>query len=320
MDTVASGDKVWVKSTGTYSDEHSSHDAVARIMTSIGNTVPPVVFEGYESSTGDNGKATVDASINNLASCLNDNWGSTNTSSQYVFRNFRFYGGTSTVADLYHCYQPSFYNCSFESGGLYGVSIGAYGNVINCEIFNNTDYGVYVRYTTVAGCKIYNNSGGGIQQAVYLRLYNNLVYGIPSGKYGIVGGYCKIVNNTVAGVSGKGGTGIYTYQNAICMNNIITRFSTGLLSASGQDTITIYRNNLLYDNTTNYSNTRSDAGDTDITSDPKFLDLTNDDYRLQPDSPAITAGVDGGELTSSGTSHIDIGCYQRSHWNRSEWK
>jgi hypothetical protein len=39
--------------------------------------------------------------------------------------------------------------------------------------------------------------------------------------------------------------------------------------------------------------TSGDHGEHDITSDPKFVDRANRDYRLQSDSPALTAGKGG---------------------------
>ena len=50
MNTVAAGDKVWVKASGTY-DENGNIDTAGSLLS-------PIEFEGYSSTTGDNGKVT----------------------------------------------------------------------------------------------------------------------------------------------------------------------------------------------------------------------------------------------------------------------
>ena len=53
MNTVAAGDKVFVKATGTYSE--------TPVMDTVGASNNPITFEGYTTTPGDNGKVTVDA-------------------------------------------------------------------------------------------------------------------------------------------------------------------------------------------------------------------------------------------------------------------
>ena len=49
-------------------------------------------------------------------------------------------------------------------------------------------------------------------------------------------------------------------------------------------------------------------GPNSVQDDPDFLDAANDDYRLQPASPAINAGVDLGRTFSG--SAPDLGYYE----------
>ena len=79
MNTVIAGDKVWVKATGNYNE-------LATIDTA-GTSSLNIVFEGYTSTTGDNGKVTIDAQ-STRASCIAD---ATGVGTHYVFKNFIFF-------------------------------------------------------------------------------------------------------------------------------------------------------------------------------------------------------------------------------------
>ena len=52
MNTVAAGDKVWIEDTATYNE-------TATIDTA-GTAASPIEFEGYNTTTGDDGQITID--------------------------------------------------------------------------------------------------------------------------------------------------------------------------------------------------------------------------------------------------------------------
>jgi len=78
MNTVAAGDKVFVKGDGTYSED--------AVIDTVGTKTTPIVFEGYTTTTGDNGKATMSATTNCISTALGAIF--------YLFLNFKFEDGS----------------------------------------------------------------------------------------------------------------------------------------------------------------------------------------------------------------------------------
>ena len=74
MQTVAAGDHVGIKVTGTdYTVEDGSTDSIGAIITA-GTAASPIIFEAYTTTLGDrptgSGRATLDASTNSLVNCI----------------------------------------------------------------------------------------------------------------------------------------------------------------------------------------------------------------------------------------------------------
>ena len=123
-----------------------------------------------------------------------------------------------------------------------------------------------------------------------------------------VTGNATIQNYTVAGCAG----GAYRFDESATLTNSIG-ISSGedITIASGKTVTGIYN---LFDNAAKSgSGTYSDGGSTTKwNSDPKFVGTT--DFRLQPSSPAINAGVDVGLTTDYAGNEIwenvDIGAYE----------
>jgi hypothetical protein len=116
----------------------------------------------------------------------------------------------------------------------------------------------------------------------------------------------KIINNTVA----FAGRGILQAPNGVTRNNVVfnTRGADYDIRGSGN----VLSNNLSFD-------AGEETGENGVTvADPKFVNATADDYRLQTGSPAINAGTATGApaadflgITRPQGSGIDIGAYEQ---------
>jgi hypothetical protein len=79
MNTVTAGDKVWVKADGNYAE-------LVTIDTA-GTATTPIVFEGYTTTPGDGGRATITGS-GARANCMVSSL-TAGTHVYYIFKNFR---------------------------------------------------------------------------------------------------------------------------------------------------------------------------------------------------------------------------------------
>lgn len=216
---------------------------------------------------------------------------------------------------------------NFKSSGLHikGNDI----QVINCKIHDNQPppgiksrkYGIYFAYgdnVILEGNEIYHNNGGGIhtfpgpiRNAIIrgnivhdnnsssestvpgilvfedinyydgtaiidgVHVYNNIVYGNGAGGIFVANGAAnvKVWNNTVYGNKGWG-----------------VNIQIGL---NGMPVNTIVQNNIIFANTSGEIINMGIGSviDHNIIDDPKFLNATARDFRLQAFSPAMDAGV-----------------------------
>jgi parallel beta-helix repeat protein len=209
---------------------------------------------------------------------------------------------------------------NFRYNGLY--TAGNDIQVINCKVHDNKPpsstgyyYGIYAHNGSnllIQGSQFYNNSGGG------LHLYpgplsnpvirnnsihnNNYQANSPVGGiilYGSSGSIsnAKIYNNLVYrnGTSSSGNaTGIrlvYTSGAKVWNNTVYGNKTYGLQIASSSSTVV--QNNIIYGNGTgNYSNQSSSTTYTNnITTDPKFVSTSSNNFQLQSSSPAVNKGV-----------------------------
>jgi parallel beta-helix repeat protein len=181
-----------------------------------------------------------------------------------------------------------FINCNVHSNGVtngvdHGFYISTSNNLIDgCEIHDNKAYGIHIyaegyaaNGNVIRRNRIYNNgvtdaNGGGIVASSGARtfIYNNLIYGNRDG-IGVCCGARQqlIVNNTVSGNLGSG-VEIQTGHGHAVVNNIL--YSNGSLDASFHVPVDAFNN---------------------VTVDPLFEDASAADFRLQPSSPAIDAGL-----------------------------
>lgn len=296
---VAAGDTVYVKGNGTYSGNND--------ISTAGTEEAWITFEGYTTTPGDNGLAT----MTHTSHC----WTATPSTLYYVLRNLKvdscggdgiFLGDNYIVID----------NCVISNNASEGVSIYR-GAIINCEIYGNTHSGVYNSNATncvVAGCKVYSNGNSTNSQfnlagATHL-FYKNLVYGHAAGTSYAINAYADgsyAIGNTIDGEGIANIVGIYSSSEYLeyIADNIIHDCAVGYETADPivtNRTGKLKHNNLFSSVTTPYYD-GTDAigggmtGIADVTASPGFNDEANDDYTLAYSSAAVGAGITPGRRT-----------------------
>ena len=201
----------------------------------------------------------------------------------------------------------------FGAGIYMSGSSGDSNQVSNCIIRNN--YGV-------SGVGLANFSGGLI--TLTNTLFHHNVATASGGAIGAEGGNTHLINCTVTenhaltGGALQSFNGNFSAVNTIFVNNTPTTFN----KPGGSGTIE-YSYTLFDDNYPTTPNTTNNGHSLDNT-DPLFSDTTNNNYRLQPGSPAIDAGLDSLNMTmkdlaaidrkldglDNDTTTIDIGAYE----------
>lgn len=298
MNQVVAGDKVFVKSSATYTE-------TATIDTAGNNTTGPIVFEGYDTTTGDGGKVTIDAE-STRSSCINDTISGT---AYYVFRNFILVNSTGNGASLANVHQIMWHNCEFNNNSSTGCFAGngqvwskctATGNgndgldggttctALFCVVSANVLDGVELGYGTVAFCTFSSNAG------------------VAINFLGSNGFACVSLNNTFDGDADDTKSGIQFPSSFwgpfAAVNNIIYDCLTGMTGLDQGERLLSY-NNLVNDNGTDYD-TGYQTFDGEVTSAPQFTDEAAGDYTLAAASPARNAGLNEAD------TGMDIGSNQ----------
>jgi len=288
-DTVAAADKVWVKNVGG--------DYVENItLATAGTAGSEIEWEGYTSSTGDNGRVTINPS---------SGVGVTGNAKDYqVWKNFRFTGGSvgyngSTTSD-----RVTFFNCRFDNNSGNGAALGTYCAFYRCQFDNNSADGIDVTGSAgFYGCVAFANSARQIEtdDGVFYRC---LVYGCASGQYGILTNdytdpaHSVFIGNTIDGENTTV-VGIYTAGSinlVAVIDNILYDCGKGIdFDVTNQRIHNVLANNLFNSNTT--AREGSVYSVDEVTTAPAFTDEASDDYTLGGASPAIDAGMQVGLYT-----------------------
>ncbi len=299
MNTVVAGDLVYVKASATY-DENANIDTAGTINSWV-------VFEGYSTTPGDNGKPTWK---NTSGIALTD----TPATNFYLFKNFSFDGSSSIGADISALYT-AFFNCDFINNGSIGLRLltatGAV--VINCTFTGNSGAGLYStgQYTRVIGCI----SGANGAQGIYIGnsfgvAIGNVVYGNNSGVDAL---YIASDASTVYGntIDGDGTTGACMNFNdkapLLAVNNVLHDAAHGIFCSDTADARAAsapFMYNLLnsltnkyYTGSVEWSTLAPLKNLQDVESAPAFTNEAGDDYTLGATSPAIDAGLQPGGIT-----------------------
>lgn len=221
------------------------------------------------------------------------------------------------------------------------------GRIHDNEVYSNNGPNIYVdaaNNLNIFSNRIYNTTGQkpGIMLSVEenpnryvtfnINIYNNLIYDNDSGigfwigprakRYGFVSD-STIINNTIHSNNANGGlwivnVGQLSYRNIVLRNNIFLDNDT-----SGQPEVRDSTGGQVQNFTIDHNLFRTGANshtygtDYVTTGDPGFADLTNHDYHLESNSPAVDTGgptaaplIDfDGRPRPSGAGY-DIGAYE----------
>jgi len=125
------------------------------------------------------------------------------------------------------------------------------------------------------------------------------------------GGITTLYHNAVEGFAT--GIELTNCTQVEVVRNRLRRNALGLRLQSCTGPVT---DNLVWGNFTNYAGETA-VDESDLSGDPLFTDIANDDFHLRPGSPAIDAGTDsaGTEVDFDGASRprgaeVDIGAYE----------
>ncbi|ETR68927.1 MAG: hypothetical protein OMM_04271 [Candidatus Magnetoglobus multicellularis str. Araruama] len=170
-----------------------------------------------------------------------------------------------------------------------GISIYAPNVVVENITITGAKYGIYLNSTNksyvIQRCVISGCEDDGI------RIANT-----PS--------YLLLQNNTIFS-NGGDGISINNYANAQIRGNIITKNKKFGIHNYASDDLSY---NCFYRNQSgNYS--KSEAGDSDIEADPKFINEETSNLILASDSPCINKGVIGLLYNDPDGSRNDMGAY-----------
>jgi len=294
MNTVAAGDKVWVKADGNYAE-------LVTIDTA-GTNLNPIIFEGYTSVTGDLGIATITGS-SSRANCITTG---ITTNAYYIFKNFRFTASTSCCANLVIPHYV-FDNCQFDSATGDGGCSCDFAIFINCKFNDNTGDGCNTgnlsRTAYFIKCQFYRNSLNGLNNAaggcvaLFCKFFSNGSDNISSGgsnDQALVVANCTIDGDSKDSNNGIHSVGIGSIRSIIVLvNSIIYDCAIGVGIDHDRGKYQVSKNNLINSNTTDYSSFL--AGDNELTSAPGFTnEVGGADYTPAAGSPLINAGFDGG--------------------------
>lgn len=290
MNTVAAGDKVWVKADGTYSED--------ALVDTVGTVNAFVVFEGYTTTIGDDGQATMAATT----SCIAVGTATTTSDWYYFFKNMKFTGGSAAAwsggAGVDSCF---FDNCEFSGSSTYGAQGDNKFVFYNCIFFNNTSGGTFFDSSVAfIHCIGHGNGVDGAFRAsapvcIGCLAYNNTTSNTRNFYYDNVASNHIMYGCTVDGENTSGSRGMDQNSSTsgfmIAVNNILYDCAHGIKRTTDVTDRAIIGFNLVNSNTTNYTLCENTQGG-DQTSAPSFTDEANDDYTLGSSSPAIDAGVD----------------------------
>ncbi|MFH0759471.1 MAG: T9SS type A sorting domain-containing protein [Bacteroidota bacterium] len=231
---------------------------------------------------------------------------------------------------------------SASVGDTIKVAVGTYSEYLNTkcsivllggytELFSDSDRDIFLNKTIVSGIStmmyndmhgctidgfIFNCNSCVTSDALHVSnnsyVSHNIVHGLLSSSENsaidITGG-ATVVNNIFDGgwfaMSINSGTGM-----PIIKNNIITGSSFGINTIGYDASVRTYNN--VFGNSFNYTGFETSHGTGDISKDPMFKDVTNNDFRILESSACVDAGdpadLSGYELFPYDT-RIDIGAY-----------
>jgi hypothetical protein len=279
---IAAGDKVWVKGSADYTE--------ALTLTVVGTATAPIVFEGYTTTTGDGGMATVNGSAARATGLLPAAGSNFN-----IFKNFRFTNHTSHGAGNLTSDHLTYKKCRFDANGGDGVRADQNCIFEGCYSHGNTSNGFNVGAPTAFICCISNSNGVDGFSSEGGTVYKCIAFSNAGNAFTATQATYHVFIDCVADGDGKDTNDGFDISDAfansqvIVINCVAYDCTTGFRSASGLDTErSVSRNNLVNANTTAYTAFATHVGE--VTSAPAFVAEASQDYTPDTGSPLIAAG------------------------------
>jgi hypothetical protein len=301
LNNIVAGDKVWVKASATYTENPE--------LEVEGALTTPIVFEGYTSSPGDGGRASIVGEIGD---------GVIDDRLYYVFVNFDISnsgGAGSGRCVVFNDPQSSntcWKNCVFHDNNAFSLlTLNAGPHIFeSCEFNDATGDGVVGVTLAFVGCKFDTIAASAIDASGPVFCFFCEFFDVESNA--IDGGaaadtFLIAVNNTIDGNDQATAAGILKgsgiHGPVIAINNIVYDCTNGM-SWGCKEPYGISLNNLVNANTDDYvQNAFTSSGE--VTDAPAFTAEGSNDYSLAAGSPALSAGFDL-------QNNADIGAHQAS--------
>lgn len=278
---IAAGDKVYVKGSATYTTR--------LVISVVGTTTAPIVFEGYTTTPGDEGMVTVTDTTNNtgLTPAAGSNY--------YVIKNFRFTGMSGVGAGNLTSDSLTYKKCRFDTNGGNGVNGDLDCRFEGCYAHNNSGDGFNVGGPGVFVCCISNsNTVVGFQSEGENIFYRCEAFGNGTKGFSATTAGSSAFFDCVCDGNGKvtdsgfdlnvAGAIVPIVVNCVAYDCMVGM--TGNVSSTNERSIS--RNNLVNSNTTAYTNFQTWAGES--TAAPGFVSEAAQDYTPAVGSPLIAAG------------------------------
>ncbi len=299
LSTVVAGDKVWVKDSGIYSEDAA--------LDTPGTNISPIIMEGYATTTGDGGKATI-AAVS--VSCILIGAITASGNHHYGWRNFIFdgAGGSGTAYSTGAADSLTFINSEFINAGNVGLAADNQILCYKCIFDNNAAVGALTDVAIFIASRFSNNGASLTQAQIEKGLF------IFCEAYGGINGQAAMrfdastwpvgtINCTLDGENTTTSIAVLFDGNnmpgpAICINNIIYDFATGVRVDTAFGEMQVIGHNLLNSNSVaDYAGGAQNTIGGDVTGAPVFTDEPGDDYSLnRGSSPAVDAGTDAEDL------------------------
>ena len=282
--TIANNDTVWVKASATYNET---------VTTVQGGVNQHKKFYGYETTPGDDGKATISGATNCVVATSYTTW-----------KNFVFTGASSNAVTGSTTDFQLYINCEFDNPGQYGLWLDDYIGVWFCS-FTGCTFAISANLaTSVVGCTFdtcITGQSGAANANWYRNVFKNQA---GTGIYDTHGGtYMTFIGNTIVGKSGSSdcqgpAMSTTTSPGYICADNIFHSMTIGLPFPlnTAYYPMNYTGNNLMYDVTKPYTYGQTIGSGNAIningvTGDPLFTDLATGDLTLTESSPALDTGL-----------------------------
>jgi parallel beta-helix repeat protein len=227
-------------------------------------------------------------------------------------------GGQTTISIWGNVQHIRIQNCELKNSPAQGITVFMGGGIdadfnelINNKIHDNGsndfDHGIYINTNNnlIEGNEFYRNSGWGIHKYSKgnnniirnNKLYNNARLGLRGPGIGVYGGTGNLIYNNLIWGNNYGIAIDYREAGTKVFNNTIVNNRNYCIQAGTGAVNPIIRNNICWNNQfAGFALYVPITQGTNFLTDPKFMNLTSFDFRLQSTSQAIEYGENLSEV------------------------